>query len=796
MQNINLKSIIIILSAAGVFMTSCSSGQTAPDTQATAPVGPVSYQYIQDSYAVAAGDNVKNKSTNSIANPTCGLAASGVGAVTGMFAFLPIVGTAFGSISALENYVGAGNGSSCVAQQLNTINQNLNYQESQIQSLQVGVSYFANQFAQDNYTSATAIAGLAQLTYNDSITYFIGNGDGQSGLFANTMIDLNFWSPSRQPYQINDSEIGMVQVYKLNPDPSSQTQFQQNLSNFAGIGYHDSCTIDCYTTTNRNSSSALILTLSDLYNQANANIATYMSTSNQSDENVVSIIDNYNTTVNGIYVQAVNALQQAYAMEYLVNFVNYNALNNQYFALGNMTPSLGDILQSSSYGQVPGTLFNYIDLYNSLGGYPTESQIVNSYNSAQEQLALMYASAANEMYQTFVSYTLSDNLIGSQQFPTNNTITHTFPNGLTKTYTNNIDYAALINNGININNSTTLSRPIGMLGLSSLNIQNLSNTNYLIYQSGVNNVNQCLASLDSYNVSVSSPNFINFASSSQFNCNSIYNSANGFVGNYLPAQQLELYYANSSSMAPAPLVSPDFYNLANTTTEFSGGIYNISAYALSVMNYNNNSYLFTNLYNQSSTDAYNVYVNSIYVDGWSQIGSTQSVIDASTDGNLWYYAYIPFDPVVYGNGYLPTYLLAAATTSSQDPAAKTAGQLGYFNYTSTPTSPNLYFNPMGSGGGFSPITGYSSSIIYYTLPDGTPMELAILLNPTGDNKNIADPITGNAQLAYNTGNYPSITCTVGGQCTTPFGNTFQINFTVDNSSGSSEVYLSATPSTN
>ncbi len=798
-----MKKVAFVLSFTSittVILSGCGSGgdsNSSPNQQP--PAGPVSYQYIIDSYAIAAGTpQLQSKQFSNIANATCGTAADDIGAVTGIFAFLPVVGLALGSVSALENYVGAGAGSSCMTQQLNAINQNLAYQESQIQTLQVGVSYFANQFAQDNYTSATAISGLAQLSYSDSLSYFIGNNDGSSGLFANTMIDIGFWSQSRQAYQINESEIGLSTVYKINPSSSDQTSFQQNFANFSGLGYDNTCTVDCYKTINKNSSTALMLTLSDLYEQANANIATYMTTTNSSSTNIVSIVDNYNNTINGIYVQAVNALQQAYALEYLVNLSNYEYINNSFFARGITNPTISDILQADSYGQVPGTLFSYIDLYNSLGTYPTESQTVSAYNQAQQQLTLTYAAAANQMYQIFMSYTLSDNLIGNQTFPSSSAVTYTLPNGVSKTYNNNINYASVINMANNVNNNTSLARPLTMLSLASLSIQNLSNPSYMVYQYEVNNVNQCLTALDSYNTNSSNPNFIDLVNNQGFNCSSVYNNSTtspSFIGSYLPAQQLELFYANSTTMSPASLISPNFNNLANTPVTFAGDIYSIGAYNnLSMMSYNNNNYLLNNLYNQAYVNANSVN-NGAWINGWAPLSSVVTEDIFAPETNMYNYSYIPlmFNNI-YGNGYLPNYLLATATTYASDEAVSNAnvGQLGYFNFTTSPTTA-IYFNPIAIAGngitGEGVACGNSMSIIYYILPDGTPISLAMSLASDGCPQN-DDTINVNVTLAYNPNNTPGLNCSNSGICTTPFGNTFQVYLTTYENSG---IYLNVLP---
>lgn len=794
-----MKKIICIVPIFAC-VVSCSSGTTSsnsgsnipnwnPPAAESGPSGPISYQYIIDSYyainkQIPQSHNTIVKTLKSALNPTCGLADSSVGVVTGAFSFLPDVGGVFGGISEVAGFIGGLGGSSCTTQQLNAINANLNYQESQILSLQVGSSYFENQFAQDNYILATEAETIAGFSFNQSLAYFIGNNDGNKGLFQNLMIDGGFWSENGTAYNISPSMIGLTQLINLNPSATAQEEFQQNLSNLSGAGYSD-CDINCYAKMNTNKNTALFLTLNSLYTQLLAQLQVINNTQTLPTNNVTSYIDGYNNTLNGIFVQAVVALQEAYAIEFLVNLSNFEYINNNFYVSGITNPPISKIFQSNSYSNAPGTYFSYLDLYYSIGGYPSVAQTELAYNKAQEQLTLAYAAAINQLYQTILSYTLTDNTIGTETYPSKGVVYRTLPNNMVESYSYTIPYN--LANTAAITSIGNLQTPLALLGLESINIlgyQSNVQPGYMIYQYDINNVSQCVSSLARYNSNNSSESsFIVFAQAvenNQYQCDPALGVS--YNGTYVPGQQLSFYWADQTVHAPIASLGVEWNNLSNTPTTFVGNIYNINNYSLNIV-YDNQPgvyYLVNGTYNQPESSAVGANVSS----AWTQLGSTQYFTNSSLTGNLNYNTnYIQFIPTVYSTVNTDsTTLLTTLMSTSSSIHGSYPGVLTALNTSTTPN--NTFFNPLGVG--IYPPTecGDANNVIYYVLPDGTPLPLNIYVGFSSCTNNIP----AYAQLFYSATNYPTVSCNPSSSiCTTPNGNSYQLNFTTS----TNQISLSA-----
>lgn len=802
-----MKKSVLVLSGIlfPLLMVGCSSGTSSSSSggnQSSAPIGPISYQYVIDSYAsVVQNQSQSTKKPNSVWNPTCGLADNGVAIATGAFSFIPAAAPVLGPIAAIVGILGGQAGSSCVTQQLNAINATLNYQESQIQSLQVGASYFDNQFAMDNYVEATQIATDANYAYAQSLEFFIGNNNGVNGLFANLMMDAYYWSDNGQPNTIVESQIGNAQVNAMNPNAVAQQEFQQNLANVAGVGVDlGGCTINCYTHVDKFPGSALNLTLNSLYQQLLAEIQKGTTNTNYLEStNVVAAIDGYNSTVNGIYMQALSALQEAYAIEYMTNLTNFEYMNNLYFIPG-ITPSIGNVNQANSYANVAATSFNYVNLFYQNGRqYPTQQQTIAAYNAAQEQLTLFFSAAVNQLYQTIVSYTLSDSLIGNQSFPGPATITQTLPNGKTKTYPYTVPYN-LVNTAVVNENSYSLpvQTPLNLLGLESINIAGYypgTTPAYMIYQSQLNNVAQCMSGLDQYNSNNSAASFAAYAQAVEaglYQCSPVYGQYS--MGNYIPGQTLSFWWADETSHAPIATLGASWNNLANTPTQFVGDIYNINNYSLNNIYANQPGvyYLVNSSYNQPESNAYNAN------NTWIPLGLAQNFTNTKltpATNNLT--NYIPFYPTVYNTATNSlTVSLMSSSTSYQDKYVSPGVLPNGYTINTTPSASNFpsnsFFNPLGYDAEYSTIPqtyGSGNSVIYYYLPDGTPLVLDIYLGSYGWVGNTVN-VAAYAQLYYNPANYPTVNCNGStAVCTTLNGNSYQLNFTASSTNG---IALSAT----
>ena len=73
-----------------------------------------------------------------------------------------------------------------------------------------------------------------------------------------------------------------------------------------------------------------------------------------------------------------------------------------------------------------------------------------------------------------------------------------------------------------------------------------------------------------------------------------------------------------------------------------------------------------------------------------------------------------------------------------------------------------------------------ANVIYYTLPDGSPVTLNIIAGGNGDKiDNIKNAPPGQAALWYSYGGSGSVYCGSTGICTTPYGNQFQLTLSVE-----------------
>lgn len=154
------------------------------------------------------------------------------------------------------------------------------------------------------------------------------------------------------------------------------------------------------------------------------------------DSNVISLFEQYNTAISARFLQALTALQQAYYLEQLINLYNYNRYVAAQCAspdgndlAQNATQSCSDLQQSSvpislkkvdSLLGVPvgGTWYHY-DMTNSCGGAAPSTQEEHgaAFVCAQQQLALLYAQRFNVLYTHALNFIITDLPVGEQAYP-------------------------------------------------------------------------------------------------------------------------------------------------------------------------------------------------------------------------------------------------------------------------------------------------------------------------------------------------------------------------------------------
>ncbi len=381
--------------------------------------------------------------------------------------------------------------------------------------------------------------------YNQAFINLNGNGEGDYGIFGNFMNDVGCWTdgmvnPNASESQIANNNDSMItaNIFVL----GNQTIAQNSLQNVTGTQYDiSSCSQsgNCYNYVKQNNSSAYVMTLQSMYESMLLEGKTYVD----SATNIIPLYDDYNNSLAALYQQNLTAITEMYQIEFSIN--QLNAL------------SQGSTQQVASLFGVPQTHFEY---NTSL----SESQNTNNYNQAQVQLSLYFAALLNQMYSTTLSYIVSDVPFGLQSYP-NTTLNYVGANGIDYVESGFTNYAVM---------STNSSTPLGQFK-SEFN----GATNLMLYQyAGINNVNQCINSLISYNQMYGPANNMESVLNPS-NCspvfwdnitNSAYNQAIYDVENTIVP-----YYFNGNNIS---LYSQFINNIAQCKTYFASSTANSSSY--------------------------------------------------------------------------------------------------------------------------------------------------------------------------------------------------------------------------
>jgi hypothetical protein len=352
---------------------------------------------------------------------------------------------------------------------------------------------------------------------------------------------------------------------------ANQSTFQSIIQNISGSQYNAAqCQIagNCYNYVSVNSSASLLSTYAALYNalQESINYNSLVGPNNPTPI-IVGMFDQYNNTVVAIYQRALYALQEAYNIEYTVNEMNYYHSNNDY-VLG---IGLKSTLQIGSLGGVPYTYFNYNDVLSTLGAIPTSSQLVESYNNSQLALTNMYAARINQLYLNTLKYIVSDVLVGNESYPLGFSSQTFYVNNVPYTISESYNFYSYIGGNVNT--------PLNLTNLSSL-----PNGSMLYQYGGINNVQQCYNSLESYNVNSSTPQISNALNAN--NCAPVLydNKAESFFNNalYTVNGALQPYYAASESVAPtlSGFVYENLWECNNLPSSLSYNIFNGNNYLI------------------------------------------------------------------------------------------------------------------------------------------------------------------------------------------------------------------------
>lgn len=500
-NNIIAGSLLLIALMAG-----CSSGTGNNTTKATPPTGPVNYEAIKAKF----NTNYIAKTNNSMSlvsdapGGSCGSILSGVGdrigMATGYLSMIPAAGTALGLIASTTGGVlgllGGDKASSCITNEFANIEYQLSIQQNQINNIE---SYLAL----SNNNLWNAMAGNASNTQNADYTAFSGSinritGDG--GLFNSVYSTAGFYNDLLQITgftlsQLESSQANLTKLAAAYIDMQTTGDYLDSISNIAGsqlnVGSSSQCDLEsgipaCYNNVTQNPNSQLMNLLSATHSALQDNLVASLNNGN----NVVPLLDDYNNTLVAYYQQGLAAIQEAYHLAYLANYLNYfqSVPEPQY---------LGDFLL------VAGTYYS-----------PTSGV---DYNTAQKNLTLMAAAMVNQLYQNVSSYIITDVPIGSQAYPNNQSIPYVNESGtIVYNSPHTINYSKIGESA-----STALQVLTHALAQTTVPATNAGNTimvesvlatnlttlgtgpasSLLFYQySGINNVGSCIGNLESYNL--------------------------------------------------------------------------------------------------------------------------------------------------------------------------------------------------------------------------------------------------------------------------------------------------------
>lgn len=390
------------------------------DFEPQAPPGPVPYGLVDSFFADRGTPSKATRAATPRANTSDCSTGYAAEAALGFLNFIPIVGGALAAegdvaVSAASNSDEEG----CITAEFEIINQQLAYQQEEIQQIQYELSVAKSVILDAFYATSGEITNSDLANWNSDVQGIAGCPDGQ---FTNFMTEMGFWNS----VQCADEAQGISASTVANPNADVSSiatsnfygqgvstpwgtpqSFQQALEGAAG-NYVDCSGTDTLYTKDK---------LPDCWNQVvpqksgdaqnlldalNDQLSLELASLINSQTNEVPAFDQYNNAVTGYYEQAVTALQQAYSMEYTINQLNYF----------NAGKSDSDYIPSM--GNVTGTFYAYQLLPS---GSDSASDQIEYYNAAQLALTKVYVARANQLYTDTLGYLVTDTIAGGQTWP-------------------------------------------------------------------------------------------------------------------------------------------------------------------------------------------------------------------------------------------------------------------------------------------------------------------------------------------------------------------------------------------
>lgn len=445
-NKINLIALLAI--SVGIYACGSGSENISTNTQTVGfqggEYGPITVNMYDDLLAA----KLKPNNLNDKSLQGAGAAADTAAATGVMAAVFPPAAVVLGPISAISGLVAADQ----VAAQINQINNELNYQESQIQQiygiLDASYNYVVDK-AQVNYVSNLETSYANWINILVAPSFFYGYGQTQyqvSPLGADIVAYYQGYvssfmssAPSGSTNTINQNVTNLLT--NVATESTTMNNIATTISNYTTTyDFQKALTGASMTVTKTPNNQSLLIestTTTETYNStylllvnAQQALQSAIPTVDNPDPEFVALAESYNYFVNSVYLTNVSVLQAMYTMEATNNYLNY--LNYMATESGGQLTQIcplegvsGDsnaiqntvrFYVTGSSGNINNGCTNAVNTaYYPGNNYVPGNALPLSYQNAestfifaQQQLTQLYARRINMLYQLTMPFIYSD----------------------------------------------------------------------------------------------------------------------------------------------------------------------------------------------------------------------------------------------------------------------------------------------------------------------------------------------------------------------------------------------------
>ncbi len=383
--------------SVALLLTMVAGCKGSEGSQADPPAGPINYPLVSARLRAppAAPEPAGSAGDLGLVPPPGNAAADGV-----IASFVAEASPVIGPINAVAKIISSWSTASKIAQ----LTQELAAQQAEINDIESELNLADNVFYAFVQTVEQGFAAVWIALYDDSFNAIQGT-DGAYLAFLGTLgvpsstgqwpTGMTYQSLATSPKVMND--LNTVAIANV-------TSYMQHLQDLSTAVVPLDCA-DCYRTvtaavlttgTSVGSNTSATLQLYDaLYQQLRAALP---QNNGKATSNLAPLMEAYNQEIMSIYQQNVTALQEAYTIEAVQNYLNY--VNGQ---------TSGGNLQIGAAEGSPSLLYSY-------GGGSAQAE-QQALADAQEQVAYLYAARINVLFGSTMKYIVSDPPFASYPWP-------------------------------------------------------------------------------------------------------------------------------------------------------------------------------------------------------------------------------------------------------------------------------------------------------------------------------------------------------------------------------------------